>query len=116
MHAQAGKIILADADIQVALQAARRVNQLSGKNLAHGQQLDVTDASALSEVLAGAHVALSAVPYYFNLEITRAAIVSQTHLTDMGGNTAIVWGQLALNDQANQACVSIVPDGGMGPS
>ena len=115
LHGEAGKIILADAKLNVAQQAAQRVNQLSGNELAVGQELDVTDTNALQEVLEGAQVALSAVPYTYNLAISRAAIACQTHLTDMGGNTAVVWKQLAFNDQARQAGVSIVPDCGMGP-
>ena len=115
VHGQAEKIYLADADLRTARQAAERVNQLVDKDLAVGQELDVTDGAALGAALAQAHAALSAVPYYFNLGITRAAILSQTHLTDMGGNTAVVQDQLALSDLAAQAGVSIVPDAGMGP-
>jgi lysine 6-dehydrogenase len=114
-HGGAGKIILADADLTVAQKAAQRVNQLSGKELACGQELDVTDPQALGAALENAQVALSAVPYTYNLSISRAAIACQTHLTDMGGNTAVVWEQLALDDQARQAGVSLVPDAGMGP-
>jgi lysine 6-dehydrogenase len=115
LHGQARKIIMADADLNFAQQAARRVNQLNGRELAVGLKLDVTDQNALMEAMNNAHVALSAVPYTFNLAISRAAISCQTHLTDMGGNTAIVFEQLALNDQASRAGVSIIPDGGMGP-
>jgi lysine 6-dehydrogenase len=115
LHGEAGKIIMADADLKVAQQASQRVNQLNGRELAVGLKLDVTDQIALKEAMKNAQVALSAVPYYFNLAISRAAIDTRTHLTDMGGNTAVVWEQLALNDQANQASVSIVPDAGMGP-
>jgi lysine 6-dehydrogenase len=115
LHGEAGKIIMADSDLKVAEQAAQRVNQLEGRELAVGMKLDVTDQNALKEAMKNAQVALSAVPYVFNLAISRAAIDARTHLTDMGGNTAVVWEQLALNDQASQAGVSIVPDAGMGP-
>jgi lysine 6-dehydrogenase len=78
-------------------------------------QLDVTDQPALQAALADADAALSAVPYYFNLEITKTAIATQTHLCDMGGNTAVVFDQLALDQPAREAGISIVPDCGMGP-
>jgi len=115
VHGQAEKITLADADLRNAQQAAERVNRLVEKDLAVGQRLDVSDSSALGAALAQSHAALSAVPYYFNLGITRAAIQNQTHLTDMGGNTAIVQEQLALSALASQAGVSVIPDAGMGP-
>jgi lysine 6-dehydrogenase len=77
--------------------------------------LQITDWAALSDLLSEAHTALSAVPYHYNLEITRAAIQAHAHLCDMGGHTAIVRQQLALDGAARQAGVSIVPDCGMGP-
>ncbi|HWQ84055.1 MAG TPA: saccharopine dehydrogenase C-terminal domain-containing protein, partial [Anaerolineales bacterium] len=50
-----------------------------------------------------------------NLEITRAAIETQTSLCDLGGNTDVVLTQLALDEEARQAGISLVPDCGMGP-
>jgi lysine 6-dehydrogenase len=114
-HGAASQIVLADQDVAVARAAAERVNALVEREVAVGQQIDVTDGSALRAVLGAADVALSAVPYYFNLEITRAAIDTQTHLCDMGGHTDVVMTQLALDDEARQAGISIVPDCGMGP-
>jgi lysine 6-dehydrogenase len=58
---------------------------------------------------------MSAVPYMFNLEITRTAIAAGTHLCDLGGHTDVVLTQLALTDEAGQAGISVVPDCGMGP-
>jgi lysine 6-dehydrogenase len=108
-------IILADQDLETASGSARRVNDLSGKEIASGRQLDVSDRQALEAALAGVDVVLSAVPYYFNLDITKAAIQAGAHLCDMGGNTEIVRKQLALDEAARKAGVSIVPDCGMGP-
>jgi lysine 6-dehydrogenase len=112
---EAGKITMADMSLETARAAAERVNQLSGEQLAVPLQLDVADPEALSAALEGVDVVLSAVPYYFNLAITQAAIQAGAHLCDMGGNTDIVWKQLALDEEAKQAGVSIVPDCGMGP-
>jgi lysine 6-dehydrogenase len=112
---QAARIVLADRDLATAQRAAARVNQLSAANLASPLALDVTDPQAVAAALQGVDAALSAVPYYFNLALTQAAIAAGAHFCDLGGNTAIVRAQLALDETAKQAGVSIVPDCGMGP-
>jgi lysine 6-dehydrogenase len=112
---EAGRIILADANPVQAQKAAKRLNQLIGKPLVEALELDVNDPAGLRQALGPADVALSAVPYYFNLEITRAAIETQTSLCDLGGNTDMVLTQLALDEEARQAGISLVPDCGMGP-
>jgi lysine 6-dehydrogenase len=60
-------------------------------------------------------VALSAVPYYFNVAITEAAIECGVSLCDLGGNTDVVWAQLRHDEAARAKGVSVVPDCGMGP-
>lgn len=111
----AAKIVMADADEHTALEASERVNRLAGCNLAHPLRLDVTDSTELENALQGVNSVLSAVPYYFNLAITRAAIQAGAHLCDMGGNTAIVRQQFELDQAARQAGISVIPDCGMGP-
>ena len=112
---EAQKIILADIDEESAAQAAERINQLIGREVAIAQQLDVSDRTALDKVLPGVDVVLSAVPYTFNLEITKACLASGSSLCDMGGHTGVVRQQLALNAEAKATGISIVPDCGMGP-
>lgn len=111
----ASQIIMADRDPVAAEDNAHRVNRLTGREVAQGVQLDATDLEAVREVLSAADGAISAVPYYFNLDITRAAIAAGTHLADLGGNAEVVSAQLELDDQARDAHVSVVPDCGMGP-
>lgn len=111
----AGRILLADRDLDVALLAAERINRLAGKDLARGLVVDVTDRDTLVACLSEADSALSAVPYVYNLDITRAAIAAKTHLCDMGGHTGLVREQLALDNEARTAGISLVPDCGMGP-
>ncbi|HEC21459.1 MAG TPA: hypothetical protein ENI95_00920 [Chloroflexi bacterium] len=111
----AAEIVLADLNPEAARRSAERVNKLIGREVARGRRLDVTDREALVEALSGMDVALSAVPYMYNLDITRAAISARTHLCDMGGNTDVTVAQLALTDEAAEAGISVVPDCGMGP-
>ena len=112
---EAGHVLMADAREDVAREAALRVNRLLNREVASAAKVDASDAASLRRALAGAHVALSAVPYYFNLGITKASIASGTSLCDLGGNTDVVWSQLRLDEAARAAGVSVVPDCGMGP-
>jgi len=111
----ANKIILADNDLERAQKACSRVNRLTGSGLVEAQQVDVTDTTQLKNVLLPADAVLSAVPYYHNQAITRAAIETHTHLCDMGGHTETVRAQMQLENEARLAGISLVPDCGMGP-
>jgi lysine 6-dehydrogenase len=111
----AEQIVLADFKEEVAVQAAARINRLIGREVAWGVFLDVTDYPSLLFRLKGMDVALSAVTYYHNLSISRACLESGVSLCDMGGNTDVVWSQLALDEAARKAGVSLLPDCGMGP-
>ena len=114
-HGEAAQVVMADADPAQAQRSAARINALVGREVAVPAVLDASDGEALRRLLEPADGVLSAVPYFFNLEITRAAVASRTHMTDIGGHTATVFAQLALDEQARQAGISIVPDCGMGP-
>ena len=112
---RAAEVVLADANPAQAQRSAERVNRLVGRAVARAEVVDVRDAESLRRLLEPADGALSAVPYFFNLGITQAAIATRTHLCDMGGHTETVFRQLELDEEARRAGVSIVPDCGMGP-
>jgi lysine 6-dehydrogenase len=111
----AERIVMADVRVDDARQAAARVNELAGRDVAEAKALYASEIASVKAALAGAHVALSAVPYYFNLAITQAAIDCGVSLCDLGGNTDVVWAQLRLDEPARARGTSIVPDCGMGP-
>jgi lysine 6-dehydrogenase len=77
--------------------------------------VDARDAAAVRSVLEGATACMNALPYYFNFEITRIALESRVHCSDLGGNTDIVFRQLELDAAAREAGVSITPDCGLAP-
>ena len=114
-HGEAESVLMTDISLEAAQRASERVNRLIGRRVASALPLDVADLPALKKRLQGADVALSAVPYYFNLDITKACIETGVSLNDMGGNTDVVWAQLDLDPAAREAGVSVVPDCGMGP-
>ena len=77
--------------------------------------LDAGDHEALVQFLTKLDAAVSCVPYFLNLAVTRAAIAARTHLVDLGGNTDVVFAQRALDPEAKAAGVTILPDQGLAP-
>ncbi len=58
---------------------------------------------------------LSAVPYYYNLDITEVAIQAGACMCDLGGHTGIAQQQHGYDSQALEAGVSVVPNCGQVP-
>jgi lysine 6-dehydrogenase len=115
LRGDAGRVILGDVSREAAQKSAERINKLLKQEIAEPRQVDVTDPQAVSEALKGVDALLSAVPYYYNLELSRLAIQAGANYNDLGGNTEIVRQQHALDAQARQAGVSIIPDCGQVP-
>src|SRR5690606_35681830 len=65
-------------------------------------RVDARNIDEVRNVMKGAAACMNALPYYFNLEITRAAVDSGVNYCDLGGNTAIVFEQMKLDDEAKQ--------------
>jgi lysine 6-dehydrogenase len=82
----AEKVIIADIDIEAARKSVARVNRLIGIEIAVASQLDVTDYGKSVAFLKRVDSFLSAVPYWHNPSITRAAIEAGACMTDLGGN------------------------------
>ncbi|MGH7512186.1 MAG: saccharopine dehydrogenase family protein [Gemmatimonadales bacterium] len=78
-------------------------------------RLDVTDPVAVQETLRGQTSAMSAIPYYYNGPMARAAVEAGCHFSDLGGNTEIVFEQKKLDAQAVNRNVSVIPDCGLAP-
>lgn len=114
-YGEADEVRLLDVDVRRARSAADRVNRLVGRELAKAGVVDATDKTSASQVLEGMHACLSAVPYFFNVNLARAAIQARSHFNDLGGNTKIVEEELALDRAAKDARVSVVPDCGVAP-
>jgi lysine 6-dehydrogenase len=77
--------------------------------------LDARDGAAVRAALEGVDACMNALPYYLNLDVTRAAVETGAHYCDLGGNTAIVFEQLELDEAAAAAGVSVIPDCGLAP-
>jgi len=78
-------------------------------------RLDVTDLAAVQETMRGHAAVMSAIPYYYNGPMARAAVEAGCHFSDLGGNTEIVFEQKKLHEQALARGVSVIPDCGLAP-
>jgi lysine 6-dehydrogenase len=114
---EADQIILADSNLEQAEAAAKRINPLTEGQVAIAVQLDAENMAKAIEFLERFDVDafVSGTPHGLNLGLTQVAIETQTGMTDLGGNSEVVHAQLALNDKAAQAEISIVPDCSLGP-
>jgi lysine 6-dehydrogenase len=114
-YGKARKVRLGDVDLKIAKEAADRVNRLCGREIVEAASVDVTRAAEVESFLKGIDAFLSAVPFYYNLEIAKAAIRAHANMCDLGGNTDLVKNQLLPDNEAASAGISIVPDCGECP-
>ena len=78
-------------------------------------KLDVQDPGAVRAVMSGHAAVMNALPYYFNLDVTKAAVALGLHYADLGGNTEIVFNQKKLDADAKARNASVIPDCGLAP-
>jgi lysine 6-dehydrogenase len=114
---EAEVIWMADSDAAQAERSAQRVNTLLDRSVARSTALDAADPHSVAAWLRQERIDafLSAVPYFFNLGLTEAAIQAGAGMTDLGGNSEVVMEQLALSEDALAAGCGIVPDCGQVP-
>src|SRR4051812_23202494 len=95
---------LADADIVRALGAAECVAEGHGKKAApvRAVVLDAADETSASALMRGHTGVLSAVPYFLNVGLARAAIGAGCHFADLGCNNTIVRKTLAMSAEAEK--------------
>jgi lysine 6-dehydrogenase len=78
-------------------------------------RLDVSDVAAVKSAMQGHASVMSAIPYYYNAPMARAAVEVGCHFSDLGGNTEIVLEQRKLDAQAAAKGISVIPDCGVAP-
>jgi lysine 6-dehydrogenase len=104
-------ITVADSDLAKAEIVVESVN--SPKVSAF--ELDVSDYDKTVFAMRGHDAAISCVNYWFNVSLSKAAIETNCNFCDLGGNNYIVDEQLALDEEARKAGISIIPDCGLAP-
>lgn len=108
-------VTLADSNVKLAREVAARVNRMTGSKKVRAVALDAADQKAAVKVMRGHDGALSAVPYFLNLGLAKAAIEARCHFADLGGNNTVVRQELALSKQAEKRGVALAPDCGVSP-
>ncbi|MBZ5646161.1 MAG: saccharopine dehydrogenase NADP-binding domain-containing protein [Acidobacteriia bacterium] len=108
-------VTLADRDTKKAKAAAARINKLAGGKKVRAVPFDARKPAAAKTLMRGHDGALSAVPYFFNLGLAKAAIDAGCHFADLGGNNTVVKQEYALSKQAAKKGVGIAPDCGLSP-
>lgn len=112
---QVSLVTLADSDTKRSRDVAARVNRITGDKKVRAVALEAGDEKAAARVMRGHDAALSAVPYFLNLGLARAAVEARCHFADLGGNNTVVRQELALSKQAEKRGVAVAPDCGLSP-
>ena len=104
------EVTVADLDASRAREVAARIGS---KATAHA--LDVNDRDAVIALMRGHEATISCVVYKLNVHLARCAIEAGTNFCDLGGNNDVVAGELALDAQARERGINIIPDCGLAP-
>jgi len=108
-------VTLADSNSRLAKSSAARINKLHGNRKVRPAKLDAANSRAAAKLMHGHAGVLSAVPYFFNVGLAKAAIESRCHFADLGGNNIVVRKTYALAKQAAKRGVALAPDCGLSP-
>ena len=113
--ARVDSVTIADADKARSTEAAARVNKLTRTKKVAAAHVDASSTASVLKLMKGHDGVLSAVPYFYNLGLAKAAIQSRCHFADLGGNNIVVRQELALDAQAAKKGVRLAPDCGLSP-
>ena len=105
-QSQVESVSLADSDLKRAREVAARVNRITGDNKVRAFSLDASSKKAAARLMHGHDAALSAVPYFLNVGLAKAAIEARCHFADLGGNNTVVRRELALASEAEKRGVA----------
>ena len=112
---QVDSVTLADSNLKLAKDVAARVNRITNDKKVRAVALDAAKEKDAARLMKGHDGVLSAVPYFLNLGLAKAAITAGCHFADLGGNNTVVRQELALANQAEKRGIGIAPDCGLSP-
>jgi len=112
-HNSPGVEAITVADFDLAKAEAILENVVGGKITA--RQADASNYDEMVGLFRGHDSVISCVNYWYNLELSKAAIETGANFCDLGGNNYVVDDQLALDEQAKAAGINIIPDCGLAP-
>jgi lysine 6-dehydrogenase len=112
---QVDSVTLADSDLKRARDVAARVNRITGTKKVRAVGVDASKEKDAARIMKGHDGTLSAVPYFLNLGLAKAAITAGCHFADLGGNNTVVRQELELAKKAEKKNIAIAPDCGLSP-
>ncbi|MCD4693253.1 MAG: saccharopine dehydrogenase NADP-binding domain-containing protein, partial [Calditrichales bacterium] len=105
------KLILIDQSEKALQEMQKRFNNTKLQSY----KIFADDINSLRPLFEQADGVISAVPYDYNLALTKLAIETGSHFVDLGGNNSVVEKQFALDPQAKEQGIGVVPDCGLAP-
>lgn len=108
-------VTLADINLEQAQHVVGKLRFPGIKPQIDAVKVDVHDQNDVVKVMREHDAAISCVVYRYNLGLARAAIEAGIHFCDLGGNDHIVAQELALDEEAKAAGITIIPDCGLAP-
>ncbi|MCC6981345.1 MAG: saccharopine dehydrogenase NADP-binding domain-containing protein [Candidatus Melainabacteria bacterium] len=88
-------IVIADFNKE---KAEELKNSLKSKKL-EAAFTDLKNPQSLAEILKDAYLVINSTPYYFNVDVMKAALAASCHYIDLGGLFHVTKQQLELNDE-----------------
>ncbi|MCJ2513026.1 MAG: saccharopine dehydrogenase NADP-binding domain-containing protein [Candidatus Thermoplasmatota archaeon] len=79
------------------------------------KEINVKNLIDIKKIFVENDIVISAIPYQYNFDMTKIAILTKTHFLDLGGNNKIVNKQKKLSKKAKIKKISIIPDCGLAP-
>ena len=102
------KVLVVDKD-------RRKLEYIKNKTGADIKKINIENKTEVKTILKNKDACVSAVPYFYNYELTQLAIKSKVNFCDLGGNVMTVQRQLSLNKVAKKNQVTVIPDCGLAP-
>src|SRR5579859_5449431 len=108
-------VTLADADKRRVKDAAARINKLGGGKKVTATTVDAGSESRAAKLMRGHDGVLSAVPYFFNVGLAKAALKAGCNFADLGGNNVAVRKEYELSKKFAKKGLALAPDCGLSP-
>jgi len=102
------EVTVADANVET-------VERIASAYGATPATIDVAYGRELMELVGLHDIVVSAVPYRFGYAVASAALATNTHYLDFGGNPTVVAAQKRMHEDAVANEVMLVPDCGLAP-
>lgn len=105
------KIIIGDFNIE----GNERIAELVKRPNVEAEKIDIKNEEALIALLKKGQCVVNSTPYYFNVDVMKAALKAGCSYTDLGGLYHTTMKQLELNDEFKKANLTAVLGSGAAP-